>query len=705
MAIDAYSLCPGGSGKKIKFCCPEFFPELEKIDRLLEGDQSAAAVEHVERLQTQPQNRDRACLMAMKADALFNLGRQEEAMANAVAWVEKHPDNQDAHAELAMLRGMAGGCRLAMPELQKAITLSGNTFGQRVMNAVSMVAQIALYQREYLPVGPLTDLLVALDPENPNWAKLRAAFTHDANVPLLLREMPEFHPLPEDSPLHARFNAALENMAKCSWQETLPELEAMLAEAPDSPVLWKALAYAKGWLLDIEGCREALTKYASLDIPLDEAVAAETLAMALSPDPLGDNVEICDFTWEVADCDRLWEQIVSSDRAQIVPPEEFRTEDGAMPRGALMFFDRPVPSTPESVTVETVQRLVGLALLYGRQTDREARIEAVNLIDDEAPGLRAWLDQIAPGAIAGEPVRIVRGMVSPSYRLALAELRLPETFERGARRTIVADYFRKTLFEQWPQVKLGCLGGRSLAEAAALPEYRLKTLAAIRFMQGHLDDQDVELDWNTLRTSLGLPVVEPIGGDRVEEALSRPSELYRLRPESLEDSLLEAAMRVAILYDLKLLMPKFAKEIASRPSFSGTQSRQRALQVLSQMADTYAESIAYLQEGRQAAEAAGQPSGQWHLMEMYAQMAQGDAQGAQATFEHLYRTHSNEPGVRDALRQFLINSGAMRPDGTINPQFAPAASAAQQAAPQQSGLWTPESQQPSPGGGKLWVPE
>ena len=24
MPIDAYSVCPGGTGKKIKFCCPDF---------------------------------------------------------------------------------------------------------------------------------------------------------------------------------------------------------------------------------------------------------------------------------------------------------------------------------------------------------------------------------------------------------------------------------------------------------------------------------------------------------------------------------------------------------------------------------------------------------------------------------------------------------------------------------------------------------
>ena len=42
MALDHYSLCPCGSGKKIKFCCSnDILPELEKVVRAIEGDQEA----------------------------------------------------------------------------------------------------------------------------------------------------------------------------------------------------------------------------------------------------------------------------------------------------------------------------------------------------------------------------------------------------------------------------------------------------------------------------------------------------------------------------------------------------------------------------------------------------------------------------------------------------------------------------------------
>ena len=50
MPLDPYSPCPGGTGKKIKFCCHELLGDLEQLDRLVEGEQIQAALEQVVRL-------------------------------------------------------------------------------------------------------------------------------------------------------------------------------------------------------------------------------------------------------------------------------------------------------------------------------------------------------------------------------------------------------------------------------------------------------------------------------------------------------------------------------------------------------------------------------------------------------------------------------------------------------------------------------
>ncbi len=46
MPIDAYALCPGGKDKKVKFCCGDLVGELEKIGRMLDGDQRQGCLDH-----------------------------------------------------------------------------------------------------------------------------------------------------------------------------------------------------------------------------------------------------------------------------------------------------------------------------------------------------------------------------------------------------------------------------------------------------------------------------------------------------------------------------------------------------------------------------------------------------------------------------------------------------------------------------------
>ena len=66
MPLDPYSPCPGGTGKKIKFCCSELVGDLEQIDQLTAGEQYAAALAEVGRLLKRTPGR--ACLLAVRPE-------------------------------------------------------------------------------------------------------------------------------------------------------------------------------------------------------------------------------------------------------------------------------------------------------------------------------------------------------------------------------------------------------------------------------------------------------------------------------------------------------------------------------------------------------------------------------------------------------------------------------------------------------------
>jgi predicted Zn-dependent protease len=119
MALDVYSPCPGGTGRKIKFCCPDFLAELEKIDRMVEGEQYQACLDLARRLMEKSPNR--ACLMATECLMARMADRLEEAEAAAARFLEAHPENPLAWAETAITTAVTEGGRAAMRPLQKAL--------------------------------------------------------------------------------------------------------------------------------------------------------------------------------------------------------------------------------------------------------------------------------------------------------------------------------------------------------------------------------------------------------------------------------------------------------------------------------------------------------------------------------------------------------------------------------------------------------
>ncbi len=112
MALDQYSFCPCGSGKKIKFCkCFENLQEMVKVDRMIEGDQSIAALDRINLLmKTFPSD---AWLHALKCALLLKLREIESLEEASAKFIRLRPDNPLAllyRALLAIIRGNSEEC-------------------------------------------------------------------------------------------------------------------------------------------------------------------------------------------------------------------------------------------------------------------------------------------------------------------------------------------------------------------------------------------------------------------------------------------------------------------------------------------------------------------------------------------------------------------------------------------------------------------
>ena len=143
MAIDPYAPCPCGSGKKLKFCCSDLASEIQKIEKLISGDQPHAALRFVEQLlEKQP---ERASLLDLRASIELALEEYDAARDTIQHYLALHPDNASAYGQAAIMAAAKGETVAAVGALQAALERAeGDALPQRVFEAIGAVGHALL---------------------------------------------------------------------------------------------------------------------------------------------------------------------------------------------------------------------------------------------------------------------------------------------------------------------------------------------------------------------------------------------------------------------------------------------------------------------------------------------------------------------------------------------------------------------------------
>lgn len=714
MALDPYQQCLCGSETKLKFCCcKDILHDLERVVRLLEADQRRAAIEEVDRLVAR--HGERAALLLIKAGDYLRNEDYANAAAAVQAFLAKNPANPTVLAQKAMVQACTEDVIAAVADLQKALGSIGDPMPVVVYQAIDIVAQALLAQGEILAaIGHLLLQVSITGDSNRAPLSMVMQILSSPEVPMLLKQEPTYATCPRGAAWARQFYEAMTACQRGAWQIAADKLNALAQRNPQEPSIWKNLAILHGWLADLEKTVAAWRRYSQLpSIALDDAVEAEARAQLLDPEAYEATLDILSITYPVHNAQALMERLLSDPRASQMPvdPRRLAAEGQPPPKGVFWLLDRPLPKTGVGLTRDAAPVVVGEMYLFGRQTDREARLEfTTTRTRDFAEKTAVLADLLGDLSGAAQSEKVIR-QISATGAALTWNWRLPDDTPAPRRAELVNQERENVILNKWPELPLSVLDGKSPSQAASDPAYRVRLLAAILLLELSSEREQHELDFNRLRSKLGLPTRDPIDAASVDAGTLPPWRLALLQADQLSDDALLTGYHRAVQFCAVKALRKLAPEVLRREGLAKQVGMSEVYESLSAVATDSDKALDYLIKAREAAVANGNSPAHYLVSELSMRLQRGDAAEARRLIEQIRNQHMREPGIAQAFYEVLVRFGIIAPDGTpagAQPGTRAASGTAPAAAPEAAKkVWTPDSGTKPPAGegkSKLWLP-
>ncbi|HEX6960667.1 MAG TPA: hypothetical protein VF175_02280 [Lacipirellula sp.] len=706
MAIDPYAPCPCGSGKKLKFCCHDLAADIEKISKFVEAEQPHAALKHVEHLLEKTP--DRASLLDIRAMLELSLHDFDAAEKTLGHFLKVAPENPAAHAQKAILAAGRGHTPEAVSHLQDALELTSDAMPQRVFEAIGSVGHALLLAGDLIAARAHLLLYAGVAPEGDDRAiELLLRLNLQGGLPLLLRDSLLLQESPQDFAQRAAFEEANRLARRGMWRRASAEYHKL--HNPDKPVpeIVYNLGLMQGWLGDLERFAAALHYFATLGVPLDDAVEAEALAQLVDPKLEEHKLNSVRISYPLVNEDAATERLASDRRIERyeLDPESLEEDEITRPRSTHLLLDRPVPASGADLTLEEAPNVLAFISVYGKRTDRDARIEVTTDEGDQFERTKALVAEVLGDAIGAEEKTDVVAEKAATDEALSWRWRLPDDTPPAKRRELLSQRRRKAILEDWVDAPRAALGNLSPRDASQRPDLRIPLLASVLIIeQAAVDPGEREL-FQQLRDQLGLPRAESIDPSQADLERLPITRIVRLDlAKAPVDRLMQmfnrAAMSGAGVASLALAHEIVAREDGQmdiapvyRQLVRGEPDPDKAL-------EWTAKAKAWAARNRK-------PGGEWALLELEVQIERGDPMGVQNVLNDIRANHLNEPGVADATYRLLYSAGLLAPRDA---QAAAAMGGQRVDAPQQpepGRIWTPGQDAPAAGGGAkpaIWTP-
>ncbi len=705
MALNAYSICPLGSGKKIKFCCPrEHLADYLKVFELMEAEQFAAASALTDRLVEKVP--DQVCFLGLKAT--FTDPEETEACRDVTRRLASvapdHPITYAAQAQDALL---SGEWYEALERIQDSVERLQNAVPQLLLSVMANSAHVAYALNLYQAAAGLNHFVLKLTKFRHSFSlELQEMIAHESQIP---------HPIKDE--LVARLSQLFSDQGNDlifqlseagRWRMARDEVVKLVQEQPDNPWAAGMLAVLSGNLGDVETSYREFSRLAEMPgVPVFLAADAIIVAYHLRELHIAQaetTIPRVAAVYQVKDMDRLTEHLLS-DRQSIVQspdPSESREEGVPIPKFRVVFGSHELPRESDDLTYQDFPIPVAHASVFGRQPDREPWVEVHATL---TPGLNLQdLVKERLGEYVDGPVEELeatgRSRLDLSGRIALM---FPDHFNPMKRSAIVEAAVTDIVTNRWLEEPHPYLHEKTPQEVAHDPAYQARLTAAFVMLQSYqvfaLWDGDYSSVWQ--RLGLQEPSRPTSLGEVLREGLSS---FHHVELDDFPDS--ELVSLFAWSHQTGVIRPlrQVAETIVQRPSLRSEIDLNPIFRQLSEMSWSARTQLRYAEMAREWCQEANQPAGMWIFRGMLAKMNLGEVDTLQQDMDLLMRKHLDEPGVMENLQQLFTMMGITDAQGRPTQEFG-GRSEAGQGSDSSSVLWTPD--QPAEGSSppsKLWIP-
>lgn len=497
-------------------------------------------------------------------------------------------------------------------------------------------------------------------------------------------------------------------------------MEDLLEDAPGETVLLNSIAILNTYLGLEEGIQAWRDYAAAIDAGSDAAIEAEAYAQMLNNQSNPDVQAIQKLTYTIDNLDLIQELLVANSQARMVPDPGFGNDDpnNPPPRSLFVLTDKAQLETGVDVTMEQIPIAVATLYLFGKQTDRDARLELVLANLDGQDAATSVLQ-----TICGDELGKLEDTSDITEVPVLADALswnpvFPEDTPQELMQQLSLTQRENSFRDIFPTLQLQAFNGRTAEELALDFNHRTKVQATLLIIETNLQCRDYQTDLNFVREKLGLVPLEPIDPTDVELSQITDVQLGRYDVTKMSTDQLAHSYQRCLVISFRKAIVAIAEEIIARDDKPQHLNLADVYGSLLETRSTNEERIELIEKAKQAALDANQSPAIWILREIPLRIMSGDTQKASDLMQTVEANHIEEPGIREHFYQLLMQLGIINPDGS--PAGGPAAPAQpgiidpSASAPQAGGVWTPGNQEPQasdkpstsgddkPG---LWIPD